>query len=124
LLANPDAIVLPAEQITAGHVFVAERTNAIVGFAAILPRDNDAVELDGVFVELRAWRTGVASRLLQRCIAYANDQKVESIQLVANSGATGFYLACGFGMIGTCETRFGPAIRMQLRIDRSPQTGR
>ena len=38
LLANPDAIALPLEQIASGQVFVAERDGAIVGFAAVLPR--------------------------------------------------------------------------------------
>ena len=36
LLANPDAIALPVEQIADGHVFVAEREGVIVGFAAVL----------------------------------------------------------------------------------------
>ena len=31
LLANPDAIALPVEQIADGHVFVAQRDGAIVG---------------------------------------------------------------------------------------------
>ena len=38
LLANPDAIELPPDQIAAGQVFVAERDGAIVGFSAVLPR--------------------------------------------------------------------------------------
>jgi hypothetical protein len=38
LLAHPDAIELPPEQIAAGSVFVAERNGAVAGFAALLPR--------------------------------------------------------------------------------------
>ncbi|HEY6987003.1 MAG TPA: GNAT family N-acetyltransferase, partial [Bryobacteraceae bacterium] len=37
LLAHPDAIELPAEQIAAGAVFVLEQNGAITGFAALLP---------------------------------------------------------------------------------------
>ena len=51
LLANPDAIELPLAQIAAGRVFVAERDGAIVGFAAVLPRNDRETELDGLFVE-------------------------------------------------------------------------
>jgi hypothetical protein len=42
LLANPDAIALPIEQIAEGCVFVAEREGTVVGFAAVIQR------LDGV----------------------------------------------------------------------------
>ena len=50
LLANPDAIALPLEQITAGCVFVAERDGIVVGFAAVVTRVDGGVELDAVFV--------------------------------------------------------------------------
>src|SRR4051794_25559411 len=45
LLANPDAIELPAKQIECGGVFVAEVAGSVVGFAAILPRDDGDSEL-------------------------------------------------------------------------------
>ena len=35
LLANPDAIAVPIEQIAQGCVFVAERDGVVVGFAAV-----------------------------------------------------------------------------------------
>jgi hypothetical protein len=38
LLANPDAILLPIEQIAAGGVFVAERDGVVAGFASVVPR--------------------------------------------------------------------------------------
>jgi hypothetical protein len=37
LLANPDAIELPIEQIVDRHVFVTKIDSSIVGFATILP---------------------------------------------------------------------------------------
>jgi hypothetical protein len=51
LLANPDAIAVPAEQITDGHVLVAQSDGVIVGFAAVLPRPDGNAELDALFVE-------------------------------------------------------------------------
>ena len=47
LLAHPDVIELPPEQIAAGSVFVAERNGAIAGFAALLPRSDGGAELVG-----------------------------------------------------------------------------
>jgi hypothetical protein len=46
LLAHPDAIELPLEQIATGAVFVAEQNGAIAGFATVLPRDDGGAELD------------------------------------------------------------------------------
>lgn len=51
LLAHPDSIELPAEQIAGGRVFVSEWKGTIVGFAAIEPREDGDSELDGLFVE-------------------------------------------------------------------------
>src|ERR1700733_1560794 len=51
LLRHPGAIDLPAEQIAAGGVFVVEEDGAIVGFSAILPREDGDTELDALFVE-------------------------------------------------------------------------
>ena len=67
LLAHPDAIALPVQQIGDGHVFVAERDGAIVGFAAVLPRPDGDAELDALFVEPSLWKAGVG-RLLERTL--------------------------------------------------------
>jgi hypothetical protein len=37
---HPDAIELPLQQIRGGSVFVAEIADSVLGFAAILPREN------------------------------------------------------------------------------------
>ena len=47
LLAEPDAVELPAEQIESGEVIVAELDGQIAGFAAVLIDDSIA-ELDGL----------------------------------------------------------------------------
>lgn len=59
LLANPNAIALPLDQIAAGGVFIAERDGVIVGFAAVLLRADGQTELDGLFVEPTMWKCGV-----------------------------------------------------------------
>jgi hypothetical protein len=65
LLANPDAIELPPDQIAAGHVFIAERNGAIVGFSAVLPREGPEMDLDGLFVEPHLWRHGIGRLLVE-----------------------------------------------------------
>ena len=44
LLANPDAIAIPIEQITDGCVFVAEGDGSVAGFAAVVPRPDGGAE--------------------------------------------------------------------------------
>ena len=81
LLANPDAIALPIEQIATDCVFVAERDGVVAGFAAVVPRPDGGAELDALFVH-----------------------------------AEGFYVSCGFRVIGTVETRFGVGFDMRRSL--------
>jgi hypothetical protein len=52
LLANPEAIELPDEQLTEGRTIVAELGDKVVGFAVVLPREDGDAELD--FIPLAA----------------------------------------------------------------------
>jgi GNAT superfamily N-acetyltransferase len=114
LLAHPDAIELPLEQIRDGGVFVAEVAGSVMGFAAILPRENGDFDLDALFVEPNAWRQGVGRALVQHCAAAARDAGAESLHVVGNPHAEGFYSACGFDTLGTKQMRFGAGLVMKM----------
>lgn len=116
LLANPDAISLSLSEIHAGHVYVAEQESDVVSFAAVLPRSDGDVELDGLFVEPCIWRTGVGRALVQRCAEHARVHGAAALHVVGNPHALGFYCACGFEIIGACETRFGPGLLMRRQL--------
>jgi GNAT superfamily N-acetyltransferase len=113
LLEYPDAIAPPIEQIAAGCVFVAERDGAIVGFAAIVPRDDGGAELDALFVEPREWKRGIGRALVDHCIHIGRARGASFLHVIGNPHAKGFYLACGFVVTGTAETRFGIGLSMQ-----------
>ena len=113
LLANPDAIVLPVEQIADGHVLVATRDGVIVGFAAVLPRADGNAELDALFVEPDLWKRGVGRLLVERCADLARGRASRILHVVGNPHAEGFYVACGFRTTGAIETRFGAGLAMQ-----------
>ena len=116
IAAHPDAIHLPAEQITDGLVRVAERNGAVVGFAVLLDRAADACELDGLFVEPDAMRSGVGGRLMEDAKRIARERGAARIEVVANPQALAFYAAVGFTPAGEAQTRFGPAPRMSLAV--------
>jgi N-acetylglutamate synthase-like GNAT family acetyltransferase len=112
LLANPDAIELPLEQISANRVFVAERDGALAGFAAVLPRKDGDSELDALFVEPALWQSGVGRLLVEHCAEVARAQGSVLLHVIGNPHAKGFYMACGFKMIGTVGTRFGVGLSL------------
>ena len=106
LQAHPDAVHLPAEQIALGQVHVAEEDGRVLGFAALV----DA-ELDALFVEPELWGRGIGRALIDRSVHLAR-RKGLTLTVVASPTARVFYEKCGFAVEGEAETRFGPALRM------------
>jgi GNAT superfamily N-acetyltransferase len=113
LLANPDAIELPLQQIDAGGVFVAENAGLPQGFAAILPRDDGDSELDALFVEPDAWRQGIGRALVEHCCSCAKAAGAAALHVVGNPHAEHFYVSCGFKMLGRKQMRFGVGLLMK-----------
>jgi GNAT superfamily N-acetyltransferase len=120
LLLHPDAIDLPLEQIAAGRVFVLEQEGAIVGFSAILRREDGDTELDALFVEPSIQRRGIGRKLLEHCVEAARSMGSQALHAVGNIHAKQFYLSCGFSVVGTFETRFGPGLLLQRILKGRP----
>jgi GNAT superfamily N-acetyltransferase len=112
LLANPDAIAIPEAQIAGGSLFVAEADEVILGFAAILPRDDGNQELDALFVEPDQQRTGIGRKLVEYCAQAARAQGATALHVVGNPHAEAFYESCGFQTRGREQTRFGVGLLM------------
>lgn len=117
LAAHPDAIELPAEQIRAGAVRVAEQDGAVVGFAVLLAPFAGGCEVDGLFVEPDRMRSGVGRQLIDDAKRIARQQGATRIDVVANPQAVAFYERVGFSTSGEAATRFGMAPRMSLPLD-------
>src|SRR5262245_55869632 len=112
LLANPDAIALPIEQIAAGCVFVAEHEGVVAGFAAVVPRPDGGAELDALFVEPHLWKRGIGRRLVDHVAEVARVRGATVLHVVGNPHAEGFYVSCGFRVTGKTDTRFGTGLAM------------
>ncbi len=115
LLAHPEVIELPLQQIEAGGVFVAEVAGVVKGFAAICTRDDGELDLDALFVEPDAKRQGMGHALVEHVRSVAKGMGAKSIHVIGNPHAEDFYLACGFKLLGKQEMRFG--IGLLLRLD-------
>jgi GNAT superfamily N-acetyltransferase len=116
LLAHPDAIELPLDQIVAGHVFVVEWNGTTAGFAAVVPRDDGNSELDALFVEPDHWKHGFGRLLVEHCASVARTRGSAALHVIGNPHAEGFYRACGFEQIGTTHTRFGMGLLFRRGI--------
>ena len=123
LLANPDAIMLPLDQIVAGNVFVAERDGNAIGFAAVIRRTDRQFDLDGLFVEPSIWKSGVGRSLVNYCCQYARSTGAAILHVIGNPHAKDFYVACGFEIKGEFQTRFGVGLMMQKGIERTGDGG-
>jgi GNAT superfamily N-acetyltransferase len=116
LLAHPDAIELPLEQITGGRTIVAEHGGELLGFTVVLRRDDGDAELDGLFVDPAQWRHGIGRALVERAERLAIADGAANLWVTANTRALGFYDLCGFVTVGEVATRFRPAPRMRKSL--------
>ena len=116
LLAHPDAIAIPAEQIVKGRLFVAEWKGVVAGFAAVEPREDGESELDALFVDPHMQRRGIGRALIEYCADFAHKQGSAALHVVGNPHAKDFYEECGFEVTGTTETRFGPGLLMKKKV--------
>jgi GNAT superfamily N-acetyltransferase len=113
ILAHPDAIEVPVEQITSDRVFVAEREGVVAGFAAVVPRADGGAELDALFVEPHLWKHGIGRRLVAHVAEVSRTRAATFLHVIGNPHAEGFYVSCGFCLTGTIETRFGVGLTMR-----------
>lgn len=113
LLAHPDAIEVPREQIERGQVLVAAVGGELRGFGAILPREDGDAELDALFVDPTHWQQGLGRALVEALAAQARQEGAAALHVIGNPHAEGFYRATGFELTGTHATRFGVGLRMR-----------
>jgi GNAT superfamily N-acetyltransferase len=101
-----------------GHLWPRQREQKIQArfSAAVEPGADGESELDALFVEPGMQRHGIGRRLLAHCAEFARAQGSGALHVVGNPHAEDFYIACGFKVIGTTETRFGTGLLMRIMI--------
>jgi len=116
LLAHPEAVQVPVEQLTAAAACVADADGTPVGFAVVLPRTDGDAELEGLFVDPTMQRLGIGRRLVEQTKQLARAMGATELHVVANDDALGFYRSVGFTQTGITETQFGTAPEMRLNL--------
>jgi GNAT superfamily N-acetyltransferase len=117
LAAHPDAIEIPADQLRKGLVRVAEDGDGVAGFHVLLRQEAGVCELDGIFVEPRRMGSGIGRALIEDARRIAAKQGASRIEVTAGPESSGFYTRVGFARMHDVPTRFGPGIRMRLRLE-------
>jgi GNAT superfamily N-acetyltransferase len=116
LATHPDAIELPQAFVDNRWVRVAvEAGDEPVGFSVLIPGDDGVHELDGLFVDPVHMRRGVGRGLVEDALALAAESGASCLEVTAGP-ARRFYEGVGFRKIGDAQTRFGPAVRLQLAL--------
>ena len=67
-----------------------------------------------LFVEPPLWRRGYGKALIAYCIDAARQRGARALHVIGNPHAEAFYRSCGFALVGTEPTRFGPGLLMRV----------
>lgn len=116
LLAHPDAIDIPVEQLTPAQCVIAVMNDTDVGFAIVLKGESGDAELDGLFVDPAHWELGIGRALCNEARKLAAAMGCGVLRVVANPQALDFYRSLGFEVIGEAPTRFATAPLMRIRL--------
>jgi GNAT superfamily N-acetyltransferase len=120
LAAHPEAIHLPAADVSEGRTRVACVDERVAGFSVVLAVRDASCELDGLFVEPDLMGQGVGRALIDDVVDRARPHGVRQIDVIANPTAVCFYSKVGFVRGDDAMTQFGPAFWMHLKVGAAP----
>jgi N-acetylglutamate synthase-like GNAT family acetyltransferase len=91
------------------HFFVALVDEIIVGFASVSKQDESISKLNKLYILPTTQKTGAGKALLQRVIAFAQENDVKEIQLQVNrnNNAKDFYIKHGFTILYEADFEIG-----------------
>ena len=116
LLANPDAVEVPAAAIAENRLRVAAgELDEPIGFSLVLAAVEGMVELEGLFVLPERQHAGIGSALMDDLTDRAVALGATAIE-VTTGPATAFYEKHGFVITGEVQTRFSLAVRLRRTL--------
>jgi GNAT superfamily N-acetyltransferase len=111
-------LTISPEFIANNDVYVAEQEGELLGFYALIVRENKA-ELDHMWVAPRQVGSGVGKELFIHAMLRAAGQNVAEVEISSDPHAEGFYQKMGATRIGEVASEIDgqPRILPRLRVD-------
>jgi GNAT superfamily N-acetyltransferase len=114
--ARPQAVEAPTQALSDGGVIVAEVEGRAVGYVTVVQGEEDAAEVDGLFVDADFQRGGIGRRLLEAAADTARRRGASGLRVVSAPDAVAVYEAFGFGDPEATQTLFGPAVILRMAL--------
>jgi N-acetylglutamate synthase-like GNAT family acetyltransferase len=112
-------LTISPEYVGANQVFVAEKDDQIIGFYALIVRQEKA-ELDHMWVAPEHLGSGVGKELFIHAMQNAARRNVSEIQIVSDPNAEGFYRKMGAHQIGETVSEIDGQPRKLPRLTIDP----
>lgn len=98
-----DDLTITPEFISANQVFVAENAGSLLGFYALVVKQEKA-ELDHMWVAPSHIGSGVGKELFLHAMQRAAEERIAEVEILADPNAAGFYEKMGAHRIGESTT--------------------
>ena len=111
-------LTISPEFIANNDVYVAEQEGELLGFYALIVRENKA-ELDHMWVAPKHVGSGVGKELFINAMQRAAGQNVSEVQISSDPHAAGFYQKMGATRVGEVASEIDgqPRILPRLKVD-------
>ena len=117
-----DDLTISPEFIAANEVYAAQNEEEVVGFYALILREQKA-ELDHMWVSPALIGTGVGKSLFLHAMDRAAAAKITSVEILSDPNAESFYRKMGAHRTGEAVSQIDgePRVLPRLAVDPSPQ---
>jgi GNAT superfamily N-acetyltransferase len=114
-------LTISSDFVEANPVFVAETDNQILGFYALIIRE-DKAELDHLWVSPEHIGAGVGKELFLHAMQTAASRNVSEVEISSDPNAEGFYRKMGAHRLGEVVSEIDGEPRVLPRMKVDPQS--
>jgi N-acetylglutamate synthase-like GNAT family acetyltransferase len=114
-----DDLTITPEFVAANQVYVAESESELLGFYALIIRD-DKAELDHLWVAPAHIGTGVGKKLFLHAMQSAAERRVSEVEILSDPNAEGFYRKMDAHQIGETVSEIDGQPRALPRLTVDP----